>query len=657
VITHGTIETSAAVSSPSSCFVSTPPSSKKLPLAIEVYSGAGGLTEGFLNAGFDVALSVEKDRWAVETQRVNHSAKGVAVVQADMTDPATLPLVREHILKDGRELTVLFGGPPCQGFSKSNSQTRSRSNPNNQHVFTFVNFVRELQPQMFLMENVAGLALFEDGDFVNEVVAAFEKEGYRVDVAILNAAEFGVPQTRRRIFFLGNRIGILNFFPAVRLPQSKWTTVSQAISDLPCLTVGYAGGPLNYAPSRPSFYAQEMRRDSSGIVDNNWVSNSTDLIVERYKTIPQGGNWRDIPEHLMQNYADKSRCHQWIYRRLDANKPAVVITNFRKSMLIHPLENRGLSVREAARLQSFPDTFIFKGSIEFQQQQVANAVPPLLAQAVASSIMDRMIASKTPVAALSWIAPDLISTIKVIEQPRGNLVYFRSRLLQWSRKNGRHFPWRIQPSTPHYYVLISEILLQKTTANQVASVFKTILDLCPTLEDLAKVNLERLRRVIVSLGMPTRAARLKQAAQYLILHYKGQIPKDRKDLALLPGVGPYVAAAIGCFAHKQPYPLVDSNVVRVFERFFGILSLFNRPRNDPLLWKFAGSIVPKSDPDLYSRALVDFGAMVCTHHQPHCAGCPIRAKCATYHRNTARGEFQPQSLSKPVDKLQTVPSH
>ena len=113
------------------------------------------------------------------------------------------------------------------------------------------------------------------------------------------------------------------------------------------------------------------------------------MILERYKYIPQGGNWENIPNRLMKNYADKSRCHTGIYRRLKEDEPSVVIGNYRKNMLIHPTEDRGLSVREAARLQSFPDWFKFKGTIGSQQQQVGNAVPPLLAKAVFTSLMSQ----------------------------------------------------------------------------------------------------------------------------------------------------------------------------------------------------------------------------------------------------------------------------
>ena len=130
-----------------------------------------------------------------------------------------------------------------------------------------------------------------------------------------------------------------------------------------------------------------MARTSSEKVSQNFVSRNKDYVLERYKHIKPGQNWKAIPEELMKNYTDTKNCHSGIYKRLDPNSPSVVIANYRKNMLIHPFENRGLSVREAARIQSFPDNFVFKGNLSFQQQQIGNAVPPLLAKVIFEQII------------------------------------------------------------------------------------------------------------------------------------------------------------------------------------------------------------------------------------------------------------------------------
>ena len=159
-----------------------------------------------------------------------------------------------------------------------------------------------------------------------------------------------------------------------------------AIADLPELVNGASVSWMPYKDSGGSEYSRFLRRRLK-LSSNHLVSNNSDTILRRYKYVPQGGNWQDIPNRLMRNYSDRSRCHTGIYRRLYYDLPSVVIGNYRKNMLIHPEQDRGLSVREAARIQSFPDWYEFQGSIGFQQQQVGNAVPPLLAKAVFQAIL------------------------------------------------------------------------------------------------------------------------------------------------------------------------------------------------------------------------------------------------------------------------------
>jgi DNA (cytosine-5)-methyltransferase 1 len=162
-------------------------------------------------------------------------------------------------------------------------------------------------------------------------------------------------------------------------------TVDDAIRDLPRLHNGDAVCWRKYGRAAPSAYGLRLRGKAEGCC-NHLVSRSAAFVLKRYRHVPQGGNWEDIPARLMQNYADRERCHTGIYHRLTLKHPSIVIGNFRKNMLIHPTQDRGLSVREAARIQSFPDAYRFCGSIGFQQQQVGNAVPPLLAGAVFTAL-------------------------------------------------------------------------------------------------------------------------------------------------------------------------------------------------------------------------------------------------------------------------------
>ena len=359
------------------------------PIAIDLFSGAGGLSAGFIMAGFHVAASVEKDKFAAETQRYNHARwkqYRIKVLEDDLRNtPGVIARLQDEGIED---VDVVVGGPPCQGFSRSNMRTRNRANPDNDLFRQFVNVVETYRPKVIVLENVANLAIFENGEVVDEIISAFRSIGYAVDMALLNAVNFGVPQNRKRVFFIGTRYKIPIQFPNSEVTDpAGFVSVWDAISDLPPLENGNTIDEMPYRSNvNLTDYQKRMRRRQSSRVRNNLVTRNSDLVIKRYSFIPQGGNWRNIPDELMENYANKERCHQWIYRRLPDNEPAVAITNFRKNMLIHPREDRGLSVREAARLQSFPDDFIFFGGIGHQQQQVANAVPPLLARAVAKSV-------------------------------------------------------------------------------------------------------------------------------------------------------------------------------------------------------------------------------------------------------------------------------
>lgn len=349
---------------------------------IDIFSGAGGLSLGAEMAGINMLYAIEMNPSAVLTYKRNHD-KTTTVLQSDIRsiNPADLQ-------QPDKPIFIVMGGPPCQGFSLSNTRTRNMDNPNNQLFHEFVRFVKELKPSWFVFENVYGITNIEHGETVKEIENCFRNLdlGYdNIASAVLWASDYGVPQHRNRFFMIGNRLGIKYEFPK---KHNKQISVREAIEDLPSLENGQRldTGEYRFTLKETSAYSQLMRKGSKHPTQN-YVSRNNDLVIQRYSTIPQGGNWRNIPAELMQNYADKSRCHSGIYRRLKYDEPSVVISNYRKSMLIHPTQDRGLSVREAARIQSFPDNFLFEGPISHIQQQIGNAVPPLLAKAVITQIL------------------------------------------------------------------------------------------------------------------------------------------------------------------------------------------------------------------------------------------------------------------------------
>ncbi|WP_259017151.1 DNA cytosine methyltransferase [Emticicia fluvialis] len=341
---------------------------------VDIFCGAGGMSLGAQMAGIDITLAIDYDQSAIKTFQSNH--------------PETRNVICESISKiDFNEYKdkyfILMGGPPCQGFSVSNTKTRDEKNSNNSLFYEFIRAVKVLRPKWFVFENVEGITLFQKGKVLNILREEMSKLGYRTSEKVLIASDYGVPQNRNRFFMIGNREDIEFSFPEKKDVE---VTVIEAIVDLPDLKNGDSFECLPYKETKLSNYARLMRANSSNSLQNI-VSKNKDYVIERYKYINQGENWKAIPKKLMDNYKDLSNCHSGIYRRLNADKPSVVIANYRKNMLIHPFQDRGLSVREAARLQSFPDDFIFQGSLMHKQQQIGNAVPPLLAKAIIEQII------------------------------------------------------------------------------------------------------------------------------------------------------------------------------------------------------------------------------------------------------------------------------
>ena len=345
-------------------------------IGIDLFSGAGGMTLGALRAGIDVKFAVEYDKYAALTY--SHNNPKVTLFNDDIRKLKEIPV------KKGKQQLVVFGGPPCQGFSNSNLKTRTLNNANNWLFYEFVKILDMMKPDFFVFENVKGFKGTHGGIFYEIVLEQFQKIGYTTSHFILNASEFGVPQNRERVFIVGSIDGK----QLLRIPQSKSkNSVKDAIFDLPILRNGANQDAMYYRTAPQSEYSKLMRGNLK-MSTNHLVSKNSNIVIERYKHIPQGGNWENIPDNMMSGYSNKNNCHSAIYHRLNYNKPSVTIGNYRKSMVIHPTQNRGLSVREAARLQSFPDSYQFLGSIGCQQQQVGDAVPPMLAKQIFKAILN-----------------------------------------------------------------------------------------------------------------------------------------------------------------------------------------------------------------------------------------------------------------------------
>lgn len=379
---------------------------KNIPF-IDLFCGAGGLSSGFEQAGFSSVFANDIDKDACNTYSKNHPNCKVHCGDVEtLTGSSILNLCGlDHI-------PLVIGGPNCQGVSLRG--LRDPNDPKNKAFYNFVRLVDELKPEWFVMENVPGLMHKHNRELANSIFKEFSDIGYECGGEVLLAADYGVPQLRYRLIIIGNRNGQkivfpdqTHFSPFLNREQSPvdlinknlWRTVLDAISDLEQLE---NGGSLTKNAYRLSVDdAAKNGADSSyleyvraGLSDtsNHICHRTSDNNIELIKHIPQGGNWKNIPEKLRPERFKKValKDHTTTYGRLRWQMPARTITtyfnNISSGAFTHPENHRGISVREGARIQSFRDDFEFTGSLARQYRQVGNAVPPLLAYNVAKPI-------------------------------------------------------------------------------------------------------------------------------------------------------------------------------------------------------------------------------------------------------------------------------
>lgn len=339
------------------------------PRFIDLFAGCGGMSLGFEDAGFESALAVDSSPDALESFGANRPA--AAVLTADLME-----VEAAEISEAAGDVQLVIGGPPCQGFSISGK--RDLSDPRNVLYQRFVDVVRHAEPEIFVMENVPNMASMGSGAILRAAISEFEELGYAVAAKVLMASDYGVPQNRKRLFIVGSRGDRAFEFPPPLLQSGERVTTEEALSDLPEYDL-IDGSPYPTAPL--SDFQRNARFYSRGIW-NHQVTNHAERTVQTIALVPDGGNYKDLPTELQG-----TRRVNIAWTRYSSSRPSLTIDTGHRHHF-HYKWNRVPTVRESARLQSFPDTFRFAGSKTSQYRQVGNAVPPLLAKAVAKAARD-----------------------------------------------------------------------------------------------------------------------------------------------------------------------------------------------------------------------------------------------------------------------------
>lgn len=382
---------------------------------LDTFAGAGGFSLGFHLAGAEIIGAIEVDSWATETFQYNHPES--LVIKRDIST-----LSDEEILAmfGDNKPDIILGGPPCQGFSVANRNNGDHKDPRNSLFEEFLRVGRVLSPMIMIMENVPNIikAKTQNGAHVVDIIKEeLSSLGYHVYHSILESTDFGVPQIRKRLFIVASKNELENPFPKathsingndglIRTP-SLW----DAISDLPVINAREGSEEMEYDILALTDYQKSLRKDSDKI-SNHKAMNHSKRLVERFSSMTWGQSTSDVPEHLKPYKRNSKEISEKVYdqnnRRMHPDKPCHTIAASFYANFVHPYLNRNFTAREGARIQSFPDWYVFKGKPTVvshkllqregredekylcQYNQIGNAVPPLMAQAIATNILNEV---------------------------------------------------------------------------------------------------------------------------------------------------------------------------------------------------------------------------------------------------------------------------
>jgi DNA (cytosine-5)-methyltransferase 1 len=579
--------------------------SARQPTAIDLFSGAGGLSLGLQDAGFAVLVGADSDAFAVETHLANLGGLGY---HGDLTDPADFI---DHLRVWGIDtVDLLAGGVPCQPFSRAGrskikslveANVRSQVDGRVDLWRSFIRVVEVLRPRAVLLENVPDLADWNDGAILIGFCDSLKALGYDTDANILKAYEYGVPQFRSRLFIVGIKDGDPFQWPKTVGPQPS---LRAAIGDLPAAKPGQRLERISYAG--PQTLLQRRLRKKVAAVNRNWIDDHITRDVraddaKAFALLPPGGTYLDIPQDLRRYRSDIFTDK---YKRLEWDKLCRTITAHMAKdayWYIHPEQDRTLSIREAARVQTFPDWFRFAGEPSHRYRQIGNAVPPMLAEAVGGSLIDVLRRKKRSL------------------QAKGNP--FRSKLLRWHQPDTSFYAWRA--GAKPWIVLLAELSLQRSRPEAVPAIYQRLVKLAPSPE-LLLMNSSKVRNLMAGEGIEGRFEIVVRVAKAIVRDHGGVLPSTKDGLLQLPGVGDYFASAVICFGYRRPAVLMDASTERIASRVLGRNSSGHLWQKRLDLYKLAGA---SGADQVFNSALLDLGARVCRTSAPDCVACPVNEHC------------------------------
>ncbi|WP_221932900.1 DNA cytosine methyltransferase [Thalassotalea sp. PS06] len=348
---------------------------RKKHLMIDLFSGCGGLSYGFEQAGFDCVIGVDHDEAALETFGHNHPH--AIPMKLDLSEDDSIKEIVKAL--GNTKINLIVGGPPCQGFSLTGP--RNEDDSRNKLFYSIFKLAKRLSPEFLVIENVPGIANLYGGRARNAIIEEFEKLNYVTHEKLLYAPDYGIPQIRKRMFYVGVKRSYSFSFPEPTHDSKSYVSCEQAIGDLPCFKSDLGSEIAEYT-TKPTTDYQKQMRDGSNELFNHVGTKHTDHVVSVIQQVPEGGNHKDLPPGV-----GESRKFNEAWTRYHSKKPSRTIDTGHRNHF-HYKYDRVPTVRENARLQSFPDKFQFLGSKTQQYKQVGNAVPPLLGFHLGKVILD-----------------------------------------------------------------------------------------------------------------------------------------------------------------------------------------------------------------------------------------------------------------------------